>query len=419
MNGGRCAGAHLLGPCAQIGSVPLEFVEPHRLPLLEEGPDGAEIGACVDRHAVQRNAAAVADPQHLAGGWIAPAHVLQTRGGQTQHLDVVPALVGPEPRHRRCWPGRTDHGGSCGACLLIGVLPGFQAHGRVVPRALLAGAVAAREHVLVAGAALRVDEDAAAFGDIQAGIARQGVAGREADGDDDLVRLQRAGMRRQAHAAQGQDVDAFEGGAEQELRACLPQTGFEPGRRFRRKESIEQGWRAFDHRHSRTGRQRGIGDLEAEKAATEDRDLWLALEGGAKSSRIVERAHVVHVRSAHRGTGQRAGFTACGKQAHVVREHLAVGKANRPAGEIEGDRLAAALHIDVAPCPDILGEDIEARLLGRHQHGFGQRGTLVRLVGLPPEHRDATAVAVFAQRVRSHCRSLPGTHDDNARRGHF
>ncbi|MBO9579121.1 MAG: hypothetical protein J7480_10190, partial [Microbacteriaceae bacterium] len=36
---------------------------------------------------------------------------------------------------------------------------------------------------------LFVDEDAAAFGDIQAGRARQCIVGREADGDDDLVRF--------------------------------------------------------------------------------------------------------------------------------------------------------------------------------------------------------------------------------------
>lgn len=127
----------------------------------------------------------------------------------------------------------------------------------------------------------------------------------------------------------------------------------------------------------------------------------------------------MHVRPARRCARQRAGLAARGDQTHVVREHLAVGKANLPLREIQGYRIGVASQIDVAKCPGVLREDVEARLLGRHQHGFGQRGALIRPVTLPPKHRDASAVAVFAQRMGGDRRSLARTNDDDAGRSHF
>ena len=184
---------------------------------------------------------AMAEPQNLSGSRVASADIVEIRRRKAENLNIEASLIGPKPRHCGSRRRRRQHGCGGGTRLLVGVLPGLQPGWLRLPRASLAGAIAASKYMLVAGAARCVDPNSAARRNFETCISSEGIVRREADRHDDLVHLPlQTGIRCQADVIAWGSMNIGNRSAEQDLRASICQSGMHICGCFGRQKPVQQ-----------------------------------------------------------------------------------------------------------------------------------------------------------------------------------
>ena len=294
--------------------------------------------------------------------------------------------------------------------LVNGVLHAFQAD-LMAFAADMAGAVAGRPDMGIAGACILVHHDAVLHA--EAGMDRQFVTGNHADAHQHDVGV--IGQAAGAHpfhfsvAAKG-----FHPGIQHQLYARLAMLVGIEGGNLRRHRARHQPVHRLEHRHVQSALGADRRHLQPDIAAAHHGDALARLEDILQPVHIGDGLEIVDARQVGAGAFQAAHPRAGGQQQLVIGQRAAIGEFHAALGTM--DRLGSGVQDQIAAIVGIIivGLQEQARALELAQQiGLGQGRALIGRIGFVAHHGDGAGKALLAQRLESLTAGLAGADDDD------